>query len=205
MEIKLIISIVVLVIFLIIIAYFLYTNRGVLIEVNGYKVRFLDYPDIKKAERLVKIVLTDINKLFDHLEDNYNPKIVKKEIYLGTELIYDKILRMKRNFKPSLIKEIKPRNIKGYTSYVMDKGESMGFCIRNLEKNIHEKNILMFVFIHEIAHSMTKSWGHPPIFWENMAFLLEQAEKIGIINIINYNKKPEDYCGLEVKENPLFV
>ena len=41
-------------------------------------------------------------------------------------------------------------------------------------------NTILFVVIHELAHVMTEEIGHPPIFWENMKYLLEESEKFVI-------------------------
>ena len=49
---------------------------------------------------------------------------------------------------------------------------------------------------------MTEEVGHPPIFWENMKYLLEEAEKIGIYNPINYVESPQNYCGMEINTTP---
>ena len=40
--------------------------------------------------------------------------------------------------------------------------------------------------IHEIAHVMTDEVGHTKKFWNNMRYLLEEGEKIGVY-------RPEDY------------
>ena len=49
---------------------------------------------------------------------------------------------------------------------------------------------------------MTEEIGHPPIFWENMKYLLEESEKVGIYKPINYEKEPEQYCGMEINTTP---
>ena len=87
-----------------------------------------------------------------------------------------------------------------------NKGEEMGFCMKNTpDSEIHEQNILLFVFVHELAHCMTKTYGHPPIFWRNMSFLLEQAENVKLLENKNYYRTPEYYCSMKVSHNPLYI
>ena len=49
---------------------------------------------------------------------------------------------------------------------------------------------------------MTKTVGHDKTFWENMSYLLHEAEKIGIYNHQDYGKIPVDYCGMEINSTP---
>ena len=59
-------------------------------------------------------------------------------------------------------------------------------------------NIIMFVIIHELAHIMTIQIGHPKEFWDNMKYLLEQAEEINLYYPEDYEKNPQIYCGMEI-------
>ena len=65
-----------------------------------------------------------------------------------------------------------------------------------------ELNLIIFVAIHEIAHVMTDEVGHTKKFWNNMRYLLEQGEKIGIYTPEDYSKNPKMYCGLEINSVP---
>ena len=44
--------------------------------------------------------------------------------------------------------------------------------------------------------------GSCPKFWDNMAYLLEQGEKIGIYVPEDYSENPVDYCGMEINSTP---
>ena len=90
-----------------------------------------------------------------------------------------------------------------YTSYSVNKGEKISICIRQTSDNSFiDNNTILFVVIHELAHVMTKSVGHTPEFWDNMKYLLEEGEKIGIYKPINYKKSPKRYCGMEINSTP---
>lgn len=91
-----------------------------------------------------------------------------------------------------------------YTSYSVNKGEKLVICIKEKdpEESFIDMNTVMFVIIHELAHVITKSIGHTKEFWDNMKYLLEEGEKIGIYTPEDYSKKPKMYCGLEINSSP---
>ena len=88
------------------------------------------------------------------------------------------------------------------TSYSLNKGEKISICLRHLDNSFIDNNTVIFVVIHELSHVMTEEIGHPPIFWENMRYLLEEAEKIKIYKPVHYEEYPEDYCGMEINTTP---
>ena len=110
--------------------------------------------------------------------------------------------RMINNFNPDNITET-AQNSK-YTSYSVNKGEKMVFCIRSRDEknNLEDLNTMMFVAIHELAHTMTKSVGHTQEFWDNFRTLLKNARKLGIYKRVNYNETPKSYCGIKITDDP---
>ena len=86
----------------------------------------------------------------------------------------------------------------------MNKGDELSLCIRDKKTNkFLDKNTIMFVAIHEVAHIMTKETGHTKKFWANMKFLLEKAIEAGYYYPVNYSMTPMNYCGLEIDSTPL--
>ena len=83
--------------------------------------------------------------------------------------------RMINNFNPDNITETDKDS--KYTSYSINKGEKMVFCLRSRDEknNLEDLNTMMFVAIHELAHTMTKSIGHTPEFWDNFRTLLKKC------------------------------
>ena len=67
-----------------------------------------------------------------------------------------------------------------------------------------DENTLTFVAIHELAHVMSKSIGHKTEFWENFKFLLKDAVKMGLYKAVDYKKKPKEYCGMTITDNPYY-
>lgn len=116
----------------------------------------------------------------------------------------DNVKRLVENFNPKQIQETLPTSV--HTAYSENKGEKMAFCVtkkKNGTKLIDE-NTLTFVAIHELAHVGTKSVGHKDEFWDNFKFLLENAKEIGVYTPQDYKKKPEEYCGMNITDNPYF-
>lgn len=95
-----------------------------------------------------------------------------------------------------------------YTSYSINKGEQIVFCLRSrkLLNQIHDINLMMYVCLHEISHVASPSYepeynNHGPIFKKVFSFMLEQAEKINIYKKINFKEHPEEYCGLVISDS----
>ena len=111
-----------------------------------------------------------------------------------------------KNFNPKKIKEILPTS--EYTAYSENKGEKIAFCLSSENKkdlnNLIDENTLMFVAIHEMSHVATKSIGHTEEFWTNFKFLLQQANEIHIYTPVDYKKINQEYCGMNIKDNPFF-
>jgi predicted metal-dependent hydrolase len=89
-----------------------------------------------------------------------------------------------------------------YTSYTVNKGEKIVFCIREkMFKNIHDINVIMYVVLHEMAHIACPEIGHTDLFRKIFKFLLVEAQKINIYIFINYRINPANYCGMTITEN----
>ena len=109
-----------------------------------------------------------------------------------------------KRFNPSKVSEILPTS--KYTAYSENKGEKLAFCTTTEKTNniMIDENTLTFVGIHEISHIMTKSVGHKKEFWQNFKFLLDIAVENNIYNHVNYKKKPQKYCGMDITDNPYY-
>lgn len=113
-----------------------------------------------------------------------------------------KVRRLVKKYRPTKISESLPNT--NYTSYSVNKGEKLVFCIRSKKTHkLVDMNTMMFVAIHELAHVMTKSVGHTPEFWSNMRYLLKKGIKVGVYKPVDYKSKPVPYCGTEITDSPL--
>jgi len=115
------------------------------------------------------------------------------------------IKRLKDGFNPKKIAETLPTS--EYTAYSENKGEKLAFCLNNNKTSnggLIDDNTLMFVAIHELAHIATKSIGHGDEFWTNFKFLLKISKEVGVYKPVDYRKKPKNYCGMKITDNPYY-
>lgn len=108
-----------------------------------------------------------------------------------------------RNYNQDNLVENSHRDPEGDTSYSLDKGRVLAFCMRDKETgHLHRFHMLAFVALHEMAHLGTQEHGHPPVFWDTFCFILNEAHQAGIYTSPNFARHPERYCGMTVNYNP---
>ena len=92
-----------------------------------------------------------------------------------------------------------------HTSYTVDK-EKVFMCLRqrNAAEELVSENIVTFVALHEMAHVGTASIGHTPEFWNNFAWLLKQAEAMGVYEYTDFAAHPVEYCGVHITDSPVY-
>jgi hypothetical protein len=164
------------------------------IDNRDYLVRNL--PDALNASNLLANIHINLTKLIEalNLPEN-NEKF--------TDQNKEDITRLTKNYRNGNFSESNPGN--KYTSYSINKGEKIVFCIRTKDgsNKLEPLNTMLFVAIHEIAHLMTKSIGHNEEFWGNMRFLLKEAIEMNIYVKEDYYNNPVDYCGTVINDSPL--
>jgi hypothetical protein len=93
------------------------------------------------------------------------------------------------------------------TSYSENKGQKIVVCLRDKtappKYPLVDKNTVMFVMLHEMAHLMTETIGHTQEFWSNFKRILGDAVKIGIYQQVNYAQSPVKYCGMKITDSPI--
>lgn len=164
------------------------------VDNREYLVRNL--PDKQEASNLLANIHLTMLKLIDVVNDSKN-----QENY--SELNIEDINRLTKNYRNGNISESNPGN--KYTSYSINKGEKIVFCIRAKDgsNKLEPLNTMLFVAIHELAHLMTKSIGHNQEFWDNMRFLLKEAIEHNLYEKKDYFNDPVDYCGTVINDSPL--
>lgn len=161
----------------------------VLSKYDGHQYVVQNKKDKQKAADTLAEVKHNITKLVDYCKTN----ITKDE----------RVQRLVNKFDPNAVSE--GTEDARYTTYTVNKGEKMVFCLRTRDSqdNVHDINLLTFVAIHELGHVMTKSTGHTPEFDKNFKFLIQHAVKAGIYRPIDYRANPQPYCGIDVTDTPL--
>jgi len=159
--------------------------------VDGNKYCVRDRNKVKPAANLLATVTTKCKDLVDYVNEKYpnDPKVQ----------------RLVKGFNPKKISETLPNS--ELTAYSENKGEKIAFCLNKKKEddnNLIDINTLTFVAIHELSHIMTVSIGHKQEFWQNFKFLLENAKSANIYDPVDYKKKPEEYCGMTISDNPFY-
>jgi len=160
-------------------------------SVDGNKYCVRERKRIKEAADLLATVTNKCKTLVEYMEKKHTDKNCVKRLVDG--------------FNPNKIMETLPTS--SYTAYSENKGEKVAFCLNKKKHDndaLIDDNTLTFVAIHELAHIMTKSIGHKSEFWTNFKFLLDNAKEADIHNPIDYKKKPQEYCGMKIHDNPYY-
>ena len=157
------------------------------IDNNVYLVRNVE--DSQNAANLMSSIRQKLDKIIEYLCKKYPND--------------DRGFRLKKKFNPNNIEESESGS--KFTSFSVNKGEKIVFCIRSKDKyaNLEDENLIMFVALHELAHIMTISIGHTEEFWNNFRFLLKESIKLGIYKRHDFKRKPEKYCGTMITDTPL--
>jgi predicted metal-dependent hydrolase len=158
------------------------------VDGHTYSVRSL--PDKEAAADLLAEIRDRLDRLKEHLMKMYPED--------------KRTLAITKQFHSERISE-GGENTDKYTSYSVNKGEKIVFCLRARDQTqkLEDINMLMFVAIHELAHIGTESVGHTDEFWANMRFLLEEAINIGVYSKQDFKSQPVKYCGMDVTSSPL--
>lgn len=114
-----------------------------------------------------------------------------------------RVERLKVRFRPDNMSE--STSDSKFTSYSVNKGHQIVFCIRERDENnkLVDMNTITFVALHELAHIMTVSIGHTKEFWDNFRFLLEFAIDNKWYQYQPYHQQPKKYCGTFIMDTPL--
>ena len=115
-----------------------------------------------------------------------------------------RVIKLVAGFNPQRISETLPTS--ELTAYSENKGEKIAFCLNTTKEGnkLIDINTLTFVALHELTHVMTTSIGHKQDFWQNFKFVLENAKAANIYIPVDYKRKPQEYCGMTINDNPYY-
>lgn len=161
----------------------------ILSNIDGKRYWVRNLLDKEKSANTLAKIRENIVKLVDYLKQN-SDKFPKKLSYIKDLIKRTKVINIMET----------PKDDK-FTSYTVNKGEKIVFCLRHKVINtIHDMNTLMYVVIHELAHVGCPEYGHTPLFKKIFKFLLKQSVKIGIYIPVDYTVLPQNYCGMVINE-----
>jgi hypothetical protein len=94
-------------------------------------------------------------------------------------------------------------NDKEYTSYSVNKGEQLVFCVRSRKTHdLHDINLMMYVTLHELSHIACPIYdNHGPLFKRIFIFLTEQAINLNLYTKLDFSQNPTEYCGLMIADS----
>jgi len=164
--------------------------KCIISDVDGNKYCVRERHKLELAADMLARTTTKLKQIVAHVAEKFPDR--------------ENVKRLKEGFNPTKVVETLPTS--EFTAYSENKGEKIAFCLDTEKGNnkLIDENTLMFVGIHEISHIATKSVGHTDEFWKNFKFLLEQAVALNIYTPIDYKKKPQKYCGMEITDNPYY-
>jgi hypothetical protein len=162
-------------------------------SVDGETYYVRDMPDKQRAADTMAKVRLKMNKLKIHLESTVPDK--------------PQVKQLTRNFEAQAYRFKESTPDAEHTSYSVNKGEAVHFCLRqreNGDESLVDEEIITFVAIHEMGHMITKTIGHDSDFWNNFAWLLQEAEKIGVYKHRDFSAHPVSYCGMKITDQPTY-
>lgn len=110
--------------------------------------------------------------------------------------------QMYNNIQNVIIKEKMDNG--NYTSYSVNKGEEIVFCLRSKKDNsLHDINLMMYVAIHELSHIACPELNHTKLFKQIFKFLLGIGIKLNLYKHVDYSINWVEYCGMDINENIL--
>lgn len=101
-------------------------------------------------------------------------------------------LEVMNHRKKDVVKKLKL--CKGSTSYTIDKNTTYLCVIDENTGKYYEKNMLMHVFLHELAHVICDEIGHTKLFDDIFKQLMDESHDFGIYD--KYAPLLADYCGV---------
>jgi len=159
------------------------------IDNEYYLVR--KYPDKQLASNMLAQIKQNIYKLCNYLYAHRESKYKKYK---------SNIIALTTNIQNAVIEESNEHSL--YTSYTIDKGKNLVFCLRSkTTKQIYDLNLLMYVVLHEISHIACPDFGHSKLFIDIFAFMVKVAMDIGLYKKIDFDNQPSEYCGLVIRNS----
>ena len=191
-------------------------GKRLIILIILISIIFIYFKSYKTDLVYVESDIDDNNYLVRNTEDKQKAANmlarIKKNIFSLTDYLYSKKDIDYKEYKPYIdqlheriqsvtINESDDSSI--YTSYSVNKGEQIVFCLRSKHEKdqLHSLNLVMYVTLHEMAHIACPEYGHTDLFKKIFAFLTKVSTEKGIYKKLDFDKNPQEYCGLMITDS----
>lgn len=184
---------------IIIIIYYIYNRYLIINEDNVYIKSNIDnklylvrnVEDKQNASNLLARIKQNIMNIATYLYENIDKY---KKYNVSINQLYNKI-------QNSVITESSSNSV--YTSYSVNKGEELVFCLRSKDNKgqLHDINLLMYVVLHEMAHVGCPEYGHTDLFKDIFAFYTQIAIELKLYTKIDFGSTPYEYCGMMITDS----
>jgi len=157
---------------------------------TGAKYLVNDNENKQVSGELLSNIVSNLFKLRNYLHDNVDKYERYDEFKPYIKQLYENLTESR-----TLIYETEPTS--DLTSYSVNKGEELSFCLKSKKTGKHHNiNLLMYVALHEMAHIACPETGHGDLFKKIFKFLTEEAILLGMYIKQDYNQQPVEYCGM---------
>lgn len=173
-------------------------------DLDGEMYMVRNNKDKVTAANILAQIKANIYKVTQYVNNKIsNPQTAKLPRYVE---FTPYILQLKEKIQNVVIKESTSNSV--YTSYTINKGEQIIFCIRsksltnvlNSSSDLHGINLIMYVALHEISHVACPEYNHTPLFKKIFRFLCEEAIEMGLYQRIDFGRNPTEYCGMKITD-----
>lgn len=186
---KLVFAIVILIFLMLYFWLYLIPAAYVKSSLDGKTYMVRDTPDKQISADTLAQIRQNIKILTDHMLANAPPQYKHN------------ITELDKKMKHVVITE----NISDfyYTSYSVNKGERLVFCMksRKKDKHKHDINLMMYVVLHEISHIACPKYGHGDEFKKVFKFIVQNAVQLGLYVPIDFKTNPTEYCGMTISDS----
>lgn len=184
-------------------------NQGDCLNKTG-SLYIADYPDRQKALVLLQKmegILQSLCRKFKYVVDNIDKQEPQYRLrWANTQGLWspnqtdlDWQLKHIRSFLSRIqnvsIGEVIRQSHTDFTSYTIEKRD-LSMCLRDRKTNqLYADNLITYVFLHELGHIMSPTYGHDDTFVRCFRVMLNMAIYLNLYIEVDYSKQPVDYCG----------
>ena len=125
-------------------------------------------------------------------------------------------MQLRDRFDPLNVSENDVVSAFGHSSKTTEM-KYISIALRKKSGKFQKKNLIDFVFLHELAHVATPSkylvldgsvslddGMHTDVYWAVFAMILHTAETLGLYKPKDYSLHPEEYNNILFESNPYF-